>query len=343
LQTLTEDNQLKMTGAGITVLDDTIDDIQGEHVEGVSIVKDSKNKTRKGHQLVTAHYKDDKKDFPLLYRLYQQKKKLLKIGKEDEFYTKIQLAIEILTFLIVAGLISSTIVFDTWYCSAQLINFLQFHELFFVSRLKSNRKVLWQDLWLSVDELFSLIPSTEFKRTVFYTKQKYTFRKKKRKYWTVYLHLQVQDLGLMTLILSKKKLTDTTGYVLITNNDKLSTEEICFLYSQRWSVEVFYRDAKQELHLGSVIFTRWTAYHRHYYFVFWTYLLLMYLSCYGIIQRQRSLFTRSTAKLKKAFRDIASESLILSVVRRAAGNQTAKVVRQLLQDRTSWSYFQTAL
>jgi len=340
---LTEDKHLKPTDGGITVLDDTIDDIKGKKVEGVSTVKDSNKKTRTGHQLVTAHYKDDKKDYPLIYRLYQQKKVLEKFDIGDEFRTKIQLAIEILVILISAGLISSTVVFDSWYCSKQLIAFLEWHDLFFVSRLKSNRNVLWENNWIPVSDLFLLIPSSDFQKTKFYTKRKHIERPKKRKYWTYKIRLEVKDLGIMTLILSKKRQTGNSGYILITNNEDLTSKDVCIIYSHRWSIEAFYRDVKQELHLGSVIFTRWTSYHRHYYFVFWTYLLLMHLSCYGIIKRQLSIYSRSTAKLKIAFRNLVQESVVFSFVRRAADDKTAKTVQRLMKNKLSWSYVQTAI
>ena len=108
---------------------------------------------------------------------------------------------------------------------------------------------------MQLKDLFTLIPSSSFEKTEYITQTKYSLRRKHRRYWTFRCRLPDKEAGILTLVLSKSSRTALTGCVLVTNNEVLTTCEICILYSYRWAIETFYRDVKQELHLEDATIT----------------------------------------------------------------------------------------
>ena len=101
---------------------------------------------------------------------------LLANGRQEEFRTKLELAVELVVILLNPGILIRTIVFDSWYCSAWLLEFLQYHKLHFVNQLKEDRTVYWEGEWMQLKDLFTLIPSSGFEKTEYITQTKYSLR-----------------------------------------------------------------------------------------------------------------------------------------------------------------------
>jgi SRSO17 transposase len=73
-----------------------------------------------GHVLVTSHHLSFKGGFPIGLRLYKQ----LEDKKDPEFSSKIDLAKELVKEAINLDLRSKTVVFDRWYFSKELTDFI---------------------------------------------------------------------------------------------------------------------------------------------------------------------------------------------------------------------------
>lgn len=109
---------------GLTILDDTLLDKTGKKIEGAASYRDSSKKWRFGHCVVSTHYKDAKKEYPLLFDVYRRKKELHQLGQAAAFQTKLQLAKAQLTQLVELGVRAKTVVFDCWYFAKHFVKFL---------------------------------------------------------------------------------------------------------------------------------------------------------------------------------------------------------------------------
>ncbi len=311
---------------------------QGENIEGLVRVKDAKGRQKTGHQMVMTHYRDGKKEYPLMHDLYRQKNTLEREQKGHLFRTKIQLALFQLQSLLLMGFPLGLVLFDAWYCSKEMVAWLQSQSLTFVSRLKSNRKISWEGEWIPVAALFKILPTTDFQRQRVSGWSRTGKKKCPRTFWTVRIQIRVHGLGEMTLVLSKRNRFATTGIVLLTNDPEMTTRIILELYNRRWSVEVFFRDAKQHLHLNDAIYRNLTAIKRHYYLVFWTYSLLVHLRCTGTIKRQTGVTTRTTRIMKQVVQQFMLETVITNLIQRLTSEVATTDIIRLLRDRQSWSF-----
>jgi SRSO17 transposase len=104
------------------IIDDVLTHKTGKHIEEVGRYKDHTNNSYTlGHVLVTSHHLSVKGGFPIGLRLYKQ----LEDKKDPEFSSKIDLAKELIKETISLDLRSRTVVFDRWYFSKELTDFIE--------------------------------------------------------------------------------------------------------------------------------------------------------------------------------------------------------------------------
>lgn len=202
--------------------------------------------------------------------------------------------------------------------------------------------MLFNGAWVRATDLFSVLPVTAYKPCKVWRRSRQGRKGRPRTFWIIQMRLTVRSLGEMTVVLSKKSQWATTGVVFVTNDQTLPVSSIVRCYNQRWSIEEFFRDARQHLHLNSPEYQNLTANIRHYYLVFWAYSILVYLRCTGIVRRRYNQESRTVPALKQVFQKIALETFVERMVTRAASEGVVKVCVQVLREQLSWS-FQTLL
>lgn len=169
---------------------------------------------------------------------------LLKINGQDIPYrTKNEIAMDILEKVLARGLKAEYITFDSWYASKE--NLISITDNLFAiplecySRLKSNRKVIYEFQEMTVGELDCLFPNASFNH--------------KHGAYIKAVDVLLPEYGDIKLLLVRQDNhpePDKTKYLFSTDCNA-KAPEILLKYRSRWAIETAFRDLKQELNLGS--------------------------------------------------------------------------------------------
>jgi len=126
--------------------------------------------------------------------------------------------------------------FDSWYCKSPVIQKVNEREKIFVSRLRADSSVEQGGKHIPLNELIQKIPHNQFKLV----------KIRKKSYWIYEIILKFKTYGLLRVIISKEGVHDKPIF-LTTNTEKFTGKFIVKLYLKRFSIEIFFKDAKQFL------------------------------------------------------------------------------------------------
>jgi len=165
---------------------------------------------------------------------------LLKInGQALPYKTKNTIGLELLTKVIEKGLKPQYIAVDSWYGGKKNLKHFQRLHIPCYSRLKSNRKVVFQGKLMSLNSLAKLIPISSFN----YKHEAYI------KAEQVYLP-GFGDIKLLLVRKDKHPEKGSTKYLFSTDLT-VSAPKLLLRYRSRWLIETMFRDLKQNLSLES--------------------------------------------------------------------------------------------
>lgn len=190
------------------------------------------------------------KHFPIEFKSYIPEDQ----SQPNTFKSKLDLAKELIGSAIEKNIPFSSIVFDAWYTSTDLLEFIASKNLFFVAETKINRSILIthpktkQWVHLRADEIIPLI------------KQHYAHRLKhveilqqngKLKHvFTYCLQSRLKDCSTplqIFFIFDKWSDSDEKDvHILITNNLTMSAQNAIFTYLLRWGIEESFRELKDD-------------------------------------------------------------------------------------------------
>ena len=164
-------------------------------------------------------------------------------GRAIPYRTKNQIALALLEQVLERGLKPQYVVFDIWYASRDNLisitgNSFAVH-LECYSKLKSNRKIIFQGQKITVKELDRLFPIRTFNH--------------KHGAYIKGVEVLLPDYGYIRLLLVRRdthKEPNKTKY-LFTTDLTASAPQILLRYRTRWDIETAFRDLKQELNVGS--------------------------------------------------------------------------------------------
>lgn len=162
------------------------------------------------------------------------------------------------------------ILFDSWYASEDLVKAIP-KGVFWVTRLKLGVIRLFRSdngCWLPLWKFLRPVKSWDFKRV----------KISNQYFWVYTSKLEINKLGLVTLVFSKISRYSRRVQIFISNLD--NTQEILENYNERWGIEVFNRSVKQDLGIGSVQIRKYEGNRRY-----WTLVLLSY-SIISFLQHQ---------------------------------------------------------
>ena len=126
----------------VLVIDDTILERSGRHIDGASWIFDhTQGKSVWGMQYVTAVISGREGIFPLNLDL-----------KAKSSISKILMQMAVIKRSITAGLHFSTVVFGSWYFSSRLVRFLERERKDWVTEAKSNRTILVNGSWMKLGD-----------------------------------------------------------------------------------------------------------------------------------------------------------------------------------------------
>ena len=274
------------------------------------------------HNLVTSHYLSGAVRFPVDFQLYrryetvtdwesfveqyfpdqpipknaQARAKLHRqldpfLMKDPEFawlhrgfWTKVEIGKVLIDQAIERQIPFQTVLFDSWYLSAEFVAHLTEKKKDWVSLLKVNRnleayslrlrdvdghRIQFTDPHIKVEDLVPLIPKTAF----------HPVHIEPHTYWCFTLCVRIPKLGKVRIVISFETAELTGTYaVLVTNRKTWSAKQILSKYLQRWPIETFYWDGKQHLGLDQYRMRTSEAIETHWCLVFVVYSIL-HLAC----------------------------------------------------------------
>jgi hypothetical protein len=222
----------------LLIIDDTYNEKEGTQTDGVGKFYDhSKEAYIWGNNFVTSVVQSKGLFIPHKAKMY--------VKDEDEnenFKTKLEIAYEdIIEPLKVPKNIRLYIVFDSWWFSADLFNkcLNLGHDI--VCQIKSDKKVGINNIMsCHVKDMANQIEDKYFIKTTV------NVRGKKKTYYTFEKDVILDKIGVVKLVISKRKKDSTTKYIISTNKF-LSSKEIISIYEDRWDIETAHRETNQKL------------------------------------------------------------------------------------------------
>ena len=285
-----EDKRLSMSrclpveegSTGYLLVDDTINRKTGKHMEEAGIHFDSaQGKAVWGHDIVTTHYVNGETEYPVRLSLYVKKKTCQK--EQRVFKTKIQLAIEqIEAFMPPAGT-NVVVAFDSWFFCRQIVEAVAAKGWDWVTQAESNRLVCLNGEETNVTALASGLLEKQFK----------TVKVKGEEFSLCGFEVWMSKVGSVKLVVAKEKEEDGFHFY-VSNRLDWSAKQVLLAYKVRQSIDVFYRDTKQNLGLEAYQMRRGRGAIIHWHLAFNAYTLLALLrrsACLDSRLLRRSLAT----------------------------------------------------
>lgn len=218
---------------GVLILDDTVE--EKPYMDENDMIcwhhDHCQKRTLKGINQLTALYYSNQVALPVGYQIITKTKwvKDAKTGKNKRISVikKQERFRQLITQSITNGLLFSYILADSWFCSAENINFIDKNQRLFIMPLKSNRKVALS----RADKAKGKYQSIE--SLVIEDKQ----------VLQVYVEAVDFPLFLTAQVFQNKDGSEGIIY-LITNDSKADAEKMQTIYRMRWKVEEFYKSVK---------------------------------------------------------------------------------------------------
>ena len=255
---------------GVLIVDDTIIEKSGKTMDGVGYLFDHcKGKSVRCHDIVSTFYYKGDMQVPLYFTPYMKEEHAT--GLEVWFKTKIQIALDLLRMSLVQ-VHPEAVVFDTWYMSKELVDFLNSRGLVWVSAAKSNRLIETGDTWMSVSRYVKTLPRQAFTSIN-------TVVGEQRFKWIYETTMMMKNSGRVKLVILRERRNSKTCTFLVSNNTSLDGLQVLEYYKKRWAIEVFHRDCKQHLGMGEYQVRRLDAVVIHLHLVVLAYTLLKNAWC----------------------------------------------------------------
>lgn len=309
------------------ILDDSKKQKRGKHMQAVGWVKDPMSgKSIKGHQFLVATILLNGYTIPFGIRLYL-KKDLCKTLQQP-FKKITQMAAELIDEYDPPEGVHVRVLFDSYYLCPVVVKACRKKGFRFVSTLKSNRN-LYKD--------GRKLKAGSYGRNLHKRRRKTIFNLKKADRTVRFRYvdagwLKVSELGRLHVVFSRKN-GERKVLGLVTDDPKVSASQLIRTYSDRWSIEVFFKDSKQLLGLGQYQNLSYEAVVTHLHLVCFAYALLTHVAIEGEgAHGQRTVTANklSTADLQNEVRRIVWEDLANHLKRFTSGTRIVKELERLL-------------
>lgn len=309
------------------IIDDSKKAKRGKNMEAVSYLRDPlTGQNIRGHQYVKALIRFRGYIIPLGIRLYVKEKDCPEIGLE--FKKTTQFAAELIREFNPPPGVNVRVLFDSYYLCPKVVKTCRRKGFRFVSTLKSNRNLFKHGRKLKAGK---------YGRNLFRRGSKQSLSLKKGNGVVHYTYidagwLEVSDLGELHVVFSRKgKEKRILG--IVTDDPDLSAGEMIEAYDGRWSIEVFFKDAKQFLGFGQYQNGTYRAAVIHLHLVCFAYALLTHIAikCEGEKGKQKQRAVEfSTSRLQNELRRIVWEDLSNHLKKLPDGDSVIHELERLL-------------
>jgi len=293
IEALQADPRTAARPEGVLILDDTGVPKKGDSTEGVKRQYIGQlGKTANGQVFVTSHYADARCHWPVDLVPYVPDTWLPQ-GKEDpDFQTKIEQALDLVERAVARGIPFRAVVADSWYGSnVGFIKALEERGRPYVVELKPAQRVfvrLAGEIASNehrLKEALSLLGRDAFRPVRLPSADGTT-----REVFVARLELKIKKLsGKRRVIVVTTRPDDPAGdddlRFLLTSVVQLRDPQVAQTYALRNWIEVFYREAKDDLGAGQYQVRDLASIQRHWQMVFVAYSLLVLLRRQGRLGR----------------------------------------------------------
>jgi len=320
LETLQSVKEMKWRREGVVALDDSLLPKTGRKMPGAGKFWDANSKSYVHAQcLVTSHYVDLKKDYPVDFRQYF--KRGSREAAENGFRSKVELAMDLVDECESLGVAAENYVFDAWYLSKKLVGHIEGYGKGWVSRLKPNRIVYHEGSRMSIKEFGKTVPRAAFREV----------RVLDKTYWVYTQVLDVNKLGKVRVVICYDD-KDLKGEPVYLATNRLYWEEarVVQCYSLRFRIDTFYKDAKQNLGLGGCNLRSLKGTRRHWQLGFLGYTLLKARICRSRLHKRLESDKTIGAECRQAFKDLL-QNLVQWVYRMADKMPIKKILDMILR------------
>lgn len=270
IKTLPPDRSFSADGA--LLIDDTLIEKFGEFMDGVGKLYDHSQSRylEYAHCLVSLVYANHKElRYPLKFELYRKKEDC-----EHEaivFKTKIEIAQELVSWAIEQGIFFQTVVFDSWFFTKELVDYIESLGKDWISMSKSNRIITHEGTHTNMEAFAktldkNALPIVSVKESVYGVKSiAVPFPSLERE------HERIR------LVVSYEKKEDGSWKMpvfLVSNRKDIRPERLIRMYQIRWRIETFFRDSKSELGLQDYQMRKLKGIKSHWCLVFTSAVLL---------------------------------------------------------------------
>jgi SRSO17 transposase len=253
------------------IIDDSKKAKRGRSMEAVAIMKDPTTEAYiHGHQYVGAILVFRDYVIPYGIRLYVKPEDARALGLP--FYKTTQLAAQLIRELQAPAGVQVMVLFDTYYLCRTVVKACHEQRFSFVSTLKSNRnlfKLGWQ------------LKAGRYGRNLLHRRRTETLVISKPHGSARYRFVDAGWLAVSTLgqvhVAFSRKGSEKKILGLVTDAPDLSAAELIRTYDKRWTIEQFWKDAKQLLGLGQYQNRSYRAAVIHLHLVCFAYALLTHL------------------------------------------------------------------
>lgn len=231
---------------------------------------------------VVSCYVNLTKHIPIDLKFYKPEAEFI-CGKNDpDFRSKLDFAKELIAEALTVNIPFSHIVFDSWYASCDMIDFIDDLGKKFISEVKSDRRLLVdhpvskKKVWLRADELVKLIKKHLWGKT-----RMVNYSGRLVPVYALKVKVKDSQVKLKAFCIMGKwsPEDDKSCHILITNDLSLDQKKACALYRLRWGIEHAFQELKD-----SFYFDHYQVRHKEKIMRYWMLCLLVWTLIYWIKQ-----------------------------------------------------------
>lgn len=265
IKLLQEDPMMRWHDKGVVLIDDSLIEKTGKFIPGAGRLYDhNSNSFVHAQNIVTSHYADWRKHYPLHFRQYFKEDS--KEAKEYGFKTKIMLAMELVDDAEKLGIPAETYVLDSWFLCLELADHIESYNKNWVMAAKSSLQMWDKDQWISLSEYAKKTPKEIYCKAY----------AGGNPYWVHTRTVKLKSLNRKVKLAISYDNPELEGdpQFIVSNVKHFDRNRILRYYYLRHLIETFYRDAKQHLGLEGCQLRKLKGIHRHWTLVFTAYSIL---------------------------------------------------------------------
>ena len=308
------------------IIDDTKKLKRGKAMDAVNWIYDPTTKRKiRGHQYVTATLRFKGHSIPFGIRLYVKVEDCCEDG--IKFKKTTQMAAELIKEFEAPEGVKVRVLFDSFYFCHKVVKACKRKSFRFVTTLASNRNLFKNGRKLKVGCYGKGLHRRGKKKS-------FILQKTNRKVRYMYVDagwLTVGEHGRLHVVFSRQSY-DNRVIGLVTDDPDLRGKDIISSYSNRWSIEVFFKDGKQLLGLGQYQNLSYKAAVTHLHLVCFAYALLTHIAITGegAQGKLKSADRLSTGNLQDELRKIVWDDMSEHLRQFETGSEIIEELGRLL-------------